>query len=159
MTIELYPYVDDPDEAARRASAARPEDPGHLMSDLRAYAQLVRLPNSADRPGRHLPGRPGRRRAAGALARVRCCCCWRRRCLYCGGMVWNDYFDVEQDRRERPFRPLPSGRIAPSEAVRLGIGLFAGGGLLLAGWPAGEDGVSWVAALPGGARSCSTTAG
>src|SRR5438034_11690528 len=32
-------------------------------------------------------------------------------CLYCGGMVWNDYFDVEQDRRERPFRPIPSGAI------------------------------------------------
>ena len=29
-------------------------------------------------------------------------------CLYCGGMVWNDYFDIEQDRRERPSRPLPS---------------------------------------------------
>ena len=22
-------------------------------------------------------------------------------CLYCSGMVWNDYFDQEQDRRER----------------------------------------------------------
>jgi 4-hydroxybenzoate polyprenyltransferase len=52
-------------------------------------------------------------------------------CLYCGGMVWNDFFDVEQDKRERPFRPLPSGRIQRSTAgilgaVLLGLGwLFA----------------------------------
>ena len=32
-------------------------------------------------------------------------------CLYAGGMVLNDCFDIEQDRRLRPFRPLPSGRI------------------------------------------------
>src|SRR2546426_1083326 len=30
-------------------------------------------------------------------------------CLYWAGMVWNDYFDLEQDLRERPSRPLPSG--------------------------------------------------
>jgi 4-hydroxybenzoate polyprenyltransferase len=28
-------------------------------------------------------------------------------CLYCGGMAWNDFFDLEQDKRERPFRPIP----------------------------------------------------
>jgi 4-hydroxybenzoate polyprenyltransferase len=53
-------------------------------------------------------------------------------CLYCGGMVWNDYFDLEQDRRERPFRPLPSGKIALGAAVRLGLGLMAAGLLLAA---------------------------
>ncbi len=36
--------------------------------------------------------------------------------LYCAGMVWNDYFDIEQDRRERPNRPLPSGEIPPGSA-------------------------------------------
>ena len=50
-------------------------------------------------------------------------------CLYCGGMVWNDYFDFEEDRRDRPFRPLPSGRVAVRTAFRLGVlllGLGAG---------------------------------
>jgi 4-hydroxybenzoate polyprenyltransferase len=47
--------------------------------------------------------------------------------LYCGGMVWNDVFDVEQDRRERPFRPIPSGAISPTSARRLGIGLLTTG--------------------------------
>jgi 4-hydroxybenzoate polyprenyltransferase len=42
-------------------------------------------------------------------------------------MVWNDYFDQDQDRRERPTRPLPSGQVTPREAVRLGMGLLAAG--------------------------------
>jgi 4-hydroxybenzoate polyprenyltransferase len=32
-------------------------------------------------------------------------------CLYSAGMVWNDFFDIEQDRRERPNRPIASGRV------------------------------------------------
>jgi 4-hydroxybenzoate polyprenyltransferase len=51
-------------------------------------------------------------------------------CLYCGGMVWNDFFDMEQDRRERPFRPLPSGRVKPATAGWLGAGLLGFGWLL-----------------------------
>lgn len=39
--------------------------------------------------------------------------------LYCSGMVWNDLFDIEQDRRERPFRPLPSGRVSRRAAALL----------------------------------------
>jgi 4-hydroxybenzoate polyprenyltransferase len=41
--------------------------------------------------------------------------------LYSAGMVWNDYFDLEQDLRERPFRPIASGRIPRSAAFRLGV--------------------------------------
>jgi 4-hydroxybenzoate polyprenyltransferase len=51
-------------------------------------------------------------------------------------MVWNDYFDQEQDRRERPFRPLPSGRITPRQAVLLGAGLLLLG--ILLALPAGR---------------------
>jgi 4-hydroxybenzoate polyprenyltransferase len=47
--------------------------------------------------------------------------------LYCGGMVWNDYFDIDQDRRERPFRPLPSGQVSRTAALRLGMSLLAVG--------------------------------
>src|SRR5437660_7019390 len=55
--------------------------------------------------------------------------------LYSAGMVWNDFFDIEQDRRERPFRPLPSGRVSRRGAGLLGSALLAVGvGLaLLAG--------------------------
>jgi 4-hydroxybenzoate polyprenyltransferase len=52
--------------------------------------------------------------------------------LYLAGMVLNDFFDQEQDARERPLRPLPSGRISPATAKRLGLGLLASGTAL--GW-------------------------
>lgn len=96
------------------------------MSRARNYAQLVRLPNlptaladiclgalaTGALPGRWLPFLlllP----ASG--------------CLYCGGMVWNDFFDVEQDRVERPDRPIPSGRVSRREAGLFGAGLLAAG--------------------------------
>lgn len=46
-------------------------------------------------------------------------------CLYTAGMVLNDVYDVEQDRRERPERPLPSGQIDVRWARKLGYGLLA----------------------------------
>ena len=52
--------------------------------------------------------------------------------LYCAGMVLNDVFDVEVDRRERPQRPLPSGRISLRTARILGFALLLAG--LAAGW-------------------------
>jgi 4-hydroxybenzoate polyprenyltransferase len=68
-------------------------------------------------------------------------------CLYSAGMVWNDFFDVEQDRQERPFRPLPSGRIALHHAVVVGTLLFCLGWLSAraAGLLIAED--HWV--IPG----------
>ncbi|HEY1785643.1 MAG TPA: UbiA family prenyltransferase, partial [Pirellulales bacterium] len=54
--------------------------------------------------------------------------------LYLAGMVLNDVFDAELDARERPRRPIPSGRIARATAARLGIGLLLFG--ILAGWAA-----------------------
>ncbi len=40
--------------------------------------------------------------------------------LYISGVVLNDVFDLETDRRERPKRPLPSGRISEAAARQLG---------------------------------------
>jgi 4-hydroxybenzoate polyprenyltransferase len=87
------------------------------------YAQLVRLPNVPSAladialaalavgalPGRWLPF------LGLALTSA---------CLYMAGMAFNDYFDVEEDRRERPERPIPSGRVSRSEAGYLGMGLL-----------------------------------
>ena len=41
--------------------------------------------------------------------------------LYLGGMVWNDVFDRAEDARDRPFRPIPSGRVKLRTAIVLGI--------------------------------------
>jgi 4-hydroxybenzoate polyprenyltransferase len=104
------------------------------MNRLRVYAQLVRLPN--------LPSALADIcLAAFALARTVyhddpaasfpfgtfLLLLLSSASLYSSGMVWNDYFDQEQDRRERPFRPLPSGRVKPGEAIRLSAGLMAAG--------------------------------
>jgi 4-hydroxybenzoate polyprenyltransferase len=47
-------------------------------------------------------------------------------------MVLNDVFDLEQDRQERPERPIPSGRVSERFAKRLGWGLLAAS--LAAAW-------------------------
>jgi 4-hydroxybenzoate polyprenyltransferase len=44
--------------------------------------------------------------------------------LYAIGLLLNDLFDLEIDRRERPRRPLPSGRIAPEAAAAVAAGLW-----------------------------------
>ncbi|HKB05406.1 MAG TPA: UbiA family prenyltransferase [Gemmataceae bacterium] len=47
--------------------------------------------------------------------------------LYSAGMVWNDYFDLAEDKRDRPFRPVPSGQVSVRTAVIIGLLLLAGG--------------------------------
>src|SRR5687768_6342548 len=47
--------------------------------------------------------------------------------FYTGGMFLNDAFDAEVDARERPERPIPSGRVS------LAVVTFTGFGLLVAG--------------------------
>ncbi len=116
--------------------------------DLRAYAQLVRLPNvftaladiSLGALAAFFTGAPPERWPSFALLMG------ASACLYSAGMVWNDFFDVEQDQRERPFRPVPSGRIARATAARLGASLLAVGLALaiLAGWL--TDAARWDAA-------------
>ena len=62
--------------------------------------------------------------------------------LYSAGMVLNDVFDLEVDTQERPWRPLPSGRIS------LGAARWLGCELLLVGVA-----LAWVAGfLAGGLR-------
>jgi 4-hydroxybenzoate polyprenyltransferase len=72
--------------------------------------------------------------------------------LYTAGMVLNDVFAYEVDRQERPFRPLPSGRISLAAARTLGFGLLLLG--LALGWIAGlayasgiEGAISWRSGL------------
>ena len=52
--------------------------------------------------------------------------------LYEGGMVLNDVFDAELDAKERPERPIPSGRITRRSATVVGwmllvLGVLTGG--------------------------------
>ncbi len=51
--------------------------------------------------------------------------------LYHAGMVLNDVADLPRDLADRPSRPLPAGRVRPGAALALGLGLLAGGLLVL----------------------------
>jgi 4-hydroxybenzoate polyprenyltransferase len=105
------------------------------MSRLRTYAQLVRLPNLPSALADICLGALALYALpAGWLPFVLMLCA--SACLYTGGMVWNDYFDRDQDQRERPDRPIPSGRVTLRAARLVGIVLLAGGFLfaLLSGW-------------------------
>ena len=46
---------------------------------------------------------------------------------YTAGMYLNDLFDLDIDRRERPERPLPSGRVTKREAFGATVMLFSVG--------------------------------
>lgn len=68
-------------------------------------------------------------------------------CFYAAGVVLNDVYDLDIDRRERPERPLPSGRISPHTARSLGWALMiaALGLTVIATFLGG----SWATALVG----------
>ena len=95
------------------------------VPDAAAVAELVRLPAVLTVPGDVLLGAAaaGRigdiRRTAGLVA--------SSSCLYLAGMALNDYADRDVDARERPARPIPSGRVSPAFALGLATGLTLGG--------------------------------
>jgi 4-hydroxybenzoate polyprenyltransferase len=41
--------------------------------------------------------------------------------LYTSGLVLNDYFDIQIDLKERPYRPLPSRKISKQRACVIGV--------------------------------------
>ncbi len=53
-------------------------------------------------------------------------------CLYGGGIVFNDVFDADLDRIERPERAIPSGLITVKQATTFGAILLATGIILSA---------------------------
>lgn len=44
--------------------------------------------------------------------------------LYVSGIIFNDYFDIKIDQKERPSRPLPSGAISKRSAMQIAIVLM-----------------------------------
>jgi 4-hydroxybenzoate polyprenyltransferase len=93
-----------------------------------AVAELVRLPAVLSVPGDVLlgaaaAGRSGDLRRAAGLAGA-------SSCLYLAGMALNDWADRAVDARERPSRPIPSGRVTPRFALGLAAGLTAAGAAL-----------------------------
>ncbi|MCC7084705.1 MAG: UbiA family prenyltransferase [Pirellulales bacterium] len=100
-------------------------------SRLLAYLQLLRLPNVFTAMADIAMGFWITHSSFGPLG-VLALLLLASSCLYTAGMVLNDVYDVELDRRERLGRPLPSGAIPYEGAWRLGWSLLAAG--ILWGW-------------------------
>ena len=76
--------------------------------------------------------------------------------LYTAGMILNDVYDFDVDMKERPSRPLPSGRISRRRAQSLGYGMLATGVLLalcVSLFAAVQPPLIWRAGVPRNWRS------
>lgn len=119
---------------------------------LRDYAELARLSNSPTVLSNVLVGF-----AIGAAASVQQPVQWwpllaiapAIMLFYIGGMVLNDVVDVNIDRKERPGRPIPSGRVNIAHARWLIVICFVVGLVLLTpfGLPATVFGLALVMAI------------
>jgi 4-hydroxybenzoate polyprenyltransferase len=88
---------------------------------LRQYLLLIRLPNLFTVPSNILTGYFTVIPPDNANILQLLCLIFSSVLLYVTGIILNDYFDIEVDRKERPFRPLPSGRIAKHKALLIAI--------------------------------------
>jgi len=104
---------------------------------MKSWLQLFRAPNLFTVPGDPLAGFL---LASGAAVEFRpelFLVIVASMSLYSFGLVLNDLVDLREDRRERPSRPLPSGKVMPGAAwivaillVALGLGLCALAGMM-----------------------------
>jgi hypothetical protein len=109
------PAGDDVGTAPSGRRAGRPR--------LRDMAELVRAPAALSVPGDTVAGAT----AAGAAGRSVPGLAAASVCLYWAGMAANDWADRDLDATERPERPVPSGRVAPGQALGIAVGLTAAG--------------------------------
>ncbi|MFF8673120.1 SCO3242 family prenyltransferase [Streptomyces sp. NPDC015242] len=89
-----------------------------------AVAELVRAPAALTVPGDVLAGALAAGRPAGGRTLLLAASSVS---LYWAGMALNDWADREEDARERPERPVPSGRISAGAALGIAGGLTAAG--------------------------------
>ncbi|AVT33182.1 4-hydroxybenzoate polyprenyltransferase [Plantactinospora sp. BC1] len=114
------------------------------MPSLRDLTELVRAPAALSVPGDVLAGAA----AADALDRRVPGLAGASVLLYWAGMAANDLADRELDARERPERPIPSGRVSPGFALGVSAGLTAAG-IGLAGLAGGRRALAVAVPLAG----------
>ena len=83
---------------------------------LRQYLLLIRLPNTFTVPSNILTGYFAIIAPAYAHSLQLFILILSSVLIYIAGTVFNDYFDVEIDLKERPYRPLPAGTITKQKA-------------------------------------------
>jgi 4-hydroxybenzoate polyprenyltransferase len=88
---------------------------------LRQYLLLIRAPNLFTVPSNIMSGyfaiTPVNNTDLGQLISLIISSVF----LYISGIILNDYFDIEVDRKERPNRPLVSGRITKRSALIIAV--------------------------------------
>ena len=89
-----------------------------MTSQLLPYFQLVRLPNIFTVPSNVLAGYFALQ--AGTIDQLAGLVI-SSILLYVSGIVFNDFFDLEQDKKNRPSRPLPSGKVRKRVALAIAI--------------------------------------
>ena len=96
----------------------------HVSQRVKEYLQLIRLPNVFTTPSNILAGyfaAVTTTAAAEADGVHLIALMVSSGLLYIAGIVLNDYFDIEIDKKERPSRPLPSGKISKGYALTIAI--------------------------------------
>ncbi len=68
-------------------------------------------------------------------------------CLYGGGIVFNDVFDIEHDKMHRPERVIPTGKMSLKNAIQYGTILFVVGILAAFGVSILSGGIAILIAL------------
>ncbi len=114
-------------------SAPQPQQQATNNKKPNAWLQLLRLPNLFTVPGDPAAGfilgwlfiDTGVKTPLTVTVLLLAACAGLL--LYAAGLVFNDVFDMGEDRRDRPRRPLPSGRISVRKAVAAGAALLCGG--------------------------------
>ena len=91
------------------------------MQDLKQYLLLIRLPNVFTALSNVVAGYFSLTRPSDASFIDLSMLIASSVLLYVFGIILNDYFDLETDRKERPFRPLPSGRVSKRSALFLAV--------------------------------------
>lgn len=94
---------------------------------LRPYLTLLRPANLVTAVADILAGASVAAAVSGAWSEQLGWLCLATLGLYGGGVVFNDVFDVDLDRIERPERALPSGQVTLASAILLGGLLLLGG--------------------------------
>ena len=131
--------------APRRRERAAAREPRATRDALLPYLRLVRAPAVFSALGDPIAGlllHDGDI-AAGQASRLSAASAM----LYLAGMALNDFADREEDARERPERPIPSGAVSPRAAALIGGSLLLGGVLIARGAGARWTGTALAAAI------------
>lgn len=88
---------------------------------IRQYLLLIRLPNAFTAPSNILTGYFAVVLPSHANVSNLAILMLSSALLYISGIVFNDYFDIEVDRKERPLRPLVTGIITRKKAFTIAV--------------------------------------